>query len=120
MTPAGTLKVHVMDASGRPIPGAQVVMSPNVYWSVGGSAFYVSQDLWHADTGANGIAEIRNLRPGNESYAVFAKGWGVPAHVESNELGEVVSRNLKATIVASQTVETSVTLEQVPDYAPGR
>lgn len=61
-----------------------------------------------------------NLRPGNESYAVFAKGWGVPAHVESNELGEEVSRHLMSTIIASQTVETSVTLEPVPDNEPGK
>ena len=108
MEPTGSVRVHIFDNTGQPLPDIVVNTWPNVFWAVGVSSIYVSASLWSATTDKQGVATIRGLRAGTEGVAVTGKNWQAPARVGSS--GAVV-RTMDATITPGQITDLMVTME---------
>jgi hypothetical protein len=78
------------------------------------STIYVSHEIWSAIADANGYAQINNLRPGKQRYAISAKGWNVPVTLDAQGRA---SRELNADIAPGQIAENTVTMEPAPPDA---
>jgi hypothetical protein len=115
MDPTGSLRVQVLDDRGAPLAGATVAAWPNVQWATGTASLYVDGKLWRSLTGADGVATIRNLRSGDQDYAVHAEGWNAPAVLDWEQR---ITRSLVARITVGETTTSIVRMERAAEGSP--
>ncbi len=109
MEPTASLEVTVLDPGGEPLPGARLILSPNVYWTCGDSDFFLNREF-KATSDARGIASLDDL-PSEEDEFVYVHhpDYRMPLN-EAPWGGE--RRYAWADLVSGETTRVTVQLEE--------
>lgn len=110
MRPAATFVARVKGPDDEAVPSARVVLWPNVHWGHGYSDIFMS-DTYETRTDVNGVAVVRNLPPGDESFRVTAPGLQMLLAEQGYGSAE---RQGRVDLKSGETVELEVRLERKP------
>jgi len=130
MEPAASCEVTVLNDAGQPLVDASARFWPNILWggngsTVFGSDLYNSENFlrgnmnwnaaqkkamaqYRATTDAQGIALVRNLPPGNQSYAVHHTNYDMPIL----RAGKSAERSASVNLTSSETGRVTVTMQK--------
>ena len=130
MEPAASCAVTVLNDAGQPLAGASARFWPNILWGGNGSTIFGSDVLnkedffrgnatqssirikameqFRATTDAQGIALVRNLPPGNQSYAVLHTNYDMPIL----RVGTSAERSASVSLTAGETGRVTVTMQK--------
>jgi hypothetical protein len=107
MEPAAALEVELTLADGRPAPGVEVSVWPNVCWRLGACALFVDGRSWSATTDEEGRARIEDLPAGEHWLGVQHPELDLPLEPP----GDRGDRSRSARFTPGATVRASYTLE---------
>lgn len=113
MVPTGNLEIRAKGPNGEALSGINIMACPNVFWASGMSQIFIDQKLWQRTTDQNGVAVIRNLRPGNTHLVAGSKEWALPLELDSGRWGR--ERRVATEAEKTTTIELNFEPAQQPE-----
>lgn len=113
-------EIAVLDEAGQPLAGARAGFWPNVLWGGNGSSVFadnlynsedyfrksetpdskgireMTKDDFHATSGTNGVALVRNLPSGNQDYSLSHTSYDMPLNRTAGSASRSASVTLSA------------------------